>query len=213
MLAKIFQHNLWPVVRHSDLILKKAQFVYAIHLCLPFCLCKHILGVILEARDEGNTGLPFGCLLTQIILQSGINVTGETKMKIQQPIIKQTLMKSNAQLRRDDSDDEVPVPAAMRVGFSDMASSSQTVPPSEPEVNYSQIMEALAAIQGGMSSMQVSMSSMQQSITTMQLEVHSINKRVEQNQLNLRVCLKFHHPDSSDDEDAAPRTAPMAEDV
>jgi hypothetical protein len=29
MLAKIVQHNLWPVVRHSDLILKKSQFVYA----------------------------------------------------------------------------------------------------------------------------------------------------------------------------------------
>jgi hypothetical protein len=64
LLAKIVQHNLWPVVRRSDLILKKAQFVYAIHLRLPFCLCKHIFGVILEARDEGNTGLPFGCLLT-----------------------------------------------------------------------------------------------------------------------------------------------------
>jgi len=34
------------------------------------------MSVILEARDEGNTGLPFGCLLTQIILQSGINITG-----------------------------------------------------------------------------------------------------------------------------------------
>jgi hypothetical protein len=44
--------------------LKKAQFVYAIHLRLPLCLCKHIL----EACDERNTGLPFGCLLTQIIL-------------------------------------------------------------------------------------------------------------------------------------------------
>jgi hypothetical protein len=99
MLAKIFQHNLWPVVRHSDLILKKAQFVYAIHLRLPFCLCKHILGVIMEAiPDEGNTGLPFGCLLTQIILQSGISIPGEPKMKIQDPISKQTLMKSNAQL-------------------------------------------------------------------------------------------------------------------
>jgi hypothetical protein len=63
-----------------------------------------------------------------------------------------------------------------------------------------------------MRTMQVSMSSMQQSITAMQLEVHSINKRVEQNQLDLKECLKFHHPDSSDDEDAAPRTAPMAED-
>jgi hypothetical protein len=148
MLDKIIQQNIWHVARHSDLILKWAQFVYAVHLRLPFYLCKHILGVMPEARDEGNTGLPFGCLLTQIILQSGVNVTGELKMKIQQPISKQTLMKSNAQLRRDDSDDEVPIPAAMPVGFLDMASSSQTVPPSEPKVNYSQIMEALAAIEG-----------------------------------------------------------------
>jgi hypothetical protein len=79
MLAKIIQQNIWPVARRSDLILKRAQFVYAIHLHLPFCLCKHILGVMLEARDEGNAGLPFGCLLTQIILQSGVNVTEEPK--------------------------------------------------------------------------------------------------------------------------------------
>jgi hypothetical protein len=118
------------------------------------------LGVILEARDESIAGLPFGCLLTQIILQSGINVNGELKMKIQHPISTQTLMKSNAQLRRDDSNDEVPPPAAMPVGFPDMASSSHTVPPSEPEVNYAQIVEALAALQGWMSSLQVSMPSM-----------------------------------------------------
>jgi len=148
MLAKIVQQNIWPVARSSDLILKRAQFVYAINLRLPFFLCKHILGVILEARDESTTGLPFGCLITQIILQSDINVNGEPKMKIQQPISKQTLMKSNAQLRRDDSDDEVPPPAAMPIGFPDLPSSSHTVPPSEPEVNYAQIMEALAALQG-----------------------------------------------------------------
>jgi hypothetical protein len=99
MLAKIVQHNFWPVVRRSDLILKRAQFVYAISLRLPFYLCKHILRVILEARDEGNTGLRFGCLLTQIILQTGISIASEPKMKIQDPISKQTLMKSNAQLR------------------------------------------------------------------------------------------------------------------
>jgi hypothetical protein len=151
MLAKIIQHNIWLVVQHNDLILKWAQFVYAVRLRLPFYLCKHILGVILEARDESNTDLPFGCLLTQIILQSGINVAGKPKMKIQNPIGKQTLMKTNAQLRRDDSDDDVP--ATMPVAFPDMASSSQTVLPSEPKVNYSKIMEALAAIQGGMSTM------------------------------------------------------------
>jgi peptidoglycan hydrolase CwlO-like protein len=86
-----------------------------------------------------------------------------------------------------------------------MASSSQTIPPSEPKINFSQIMEALAAIQGGMSTMQ-------QSINSMQQEVDSINKRVEQNQLDLKECLKYHHPGSNDDEDDAPRTAPMAED-
>jgi hypothetical protein len=87
-------------------------------------------------------------------------------------------MKSNAQLRRDDFDDEVPIPAAMPVGFPDMASSSQTVLPLEPEINFFHIMEALDAIQGGMSTMQ-------QSITSIQHEVRSINKRVEQNQLDL----------------------------
>jgi hypothetical protein len=168
---------------------------------------------MIEARDESTAGLPFGCLLTQIILQSPINVNGEPKIKIQQPISKQTLMKSNAQLRRDDSDDEEPPLSAMPVGFPDMASSSHIVPPSEPEVNYAQIMEALAALQGGMSSLRVSMSSMQQSMSSMQLAVHSIDRHVEQNQLDFQECLKYHHPSSSDDEDVADGILPMPEDV
>lgn len=57
MLAKIIQQNIWPVARRSDLILKRARFVYAVHLRLPFCLCKHIPGVMMEACDEGNAGL------------------------------------------------------------------------------------------------------------------------------------------------------------
>jgi hypothetical protein len=63
MLTKIVQRNLWPIVRRCDLILKRAQF-YAICLRLPFCLCKHILGVILGAHYEGDIGLSFGCLVT-----------------------------------------------------------------------------------------------------------------------------------------------------
>jgi hypothetical protein len=111
------------------LILKRAQFFYVISLRLPFCLCKYILGVILEARDEGNTGLPFGCLLTQII-------AGEPKMKIQDPISKQTLMKSNAQLQRDDQDDDVPLPPPIPVGIPDVASSSQIIPPPQQDASY-----------------------------------------------------------------------------
>jgi hypothetical protein len=37
----------------------------------------------------------------------------------------------------------------------------------------------------------------------MQLAVHSIDRHVEQNQLDLQECLKYHHPSSNDDEDAA----------
>jgi len=98
----------------------------------------------------------------------------------------------------------VPPPPPIPVGIPDVASSSQIVLPPQPDVSYSQIMEALAAILGGMSSIQLSMSSMQQSISAMQQEVRSINLRVEQNQLDLRECLKFHHLSSSDDEGDAP---------
>jgi hypothetical protein len=49
-----------------------------------------------EARDEGTAGLPFSCLITQIILQSGINVYRVPRMKMKQPLSKQTLLKSNA---------------------------------------------------------------------------------------------------------------------
>jgi len=125
---------------------------------LPFCLRKHILGVILEAHDESNTGLPHGCLLTQIILQSGIDVNGKPKMKIQDPISKQTLMKFNTHLRRDDLDD-APQPPPIPVGVPDMASSLQTAPPQQ-DACYAQIMEAFDKIQSGMSTMQLTLSSL-----------------------------------------------------
>jgi hypothetical protein len=103
------------------------------------------------------------------------------------------------------------MPAAMHVAFPDMASSSHTVPPPEPEVNGSQIM-ALAALQGGMSNLQ-------HTVSSMQLEMWSISKRVEQTHLDLQECLQVHHPDSSDDEGIAhrrrrdTRTTPAAENV
>jgi len=86
LLAKIVHHNIWPTVRRSDLIQKRAQFLYALIMRLPFCLCKHILNIMLEAQDENTTGLSFACLITQIIMQSGINISGEPKIKIQEPL-------------------------------------------------------------------------------------------------------------------------------
>jgi hypothetical protein len=49
-------------------------------------------------------------------------------MKIQDPLSKQTLMKSNAQLRCEDQD-EAPQPPPIHVEMLDIASSSQTALP------------------------------------------------------------------------------------
>jgi hypothetical protein len=86
--------------------------------------------------------------ITQIILQSSIDVAGEPKMKIQDPLNKQTLMKFNAQMRRDDQDDDLLSPP-IHVEMSDIASSSQsTLPPPQQDAGYAQILEALASLQG-----------------------------------------------------------------
>jgi hypothetical protein len=66
-------------------------------------------------------------------VQLGIDVAGEPKMKIQDPLSKQTLMKSNAQLRREDQD-EAPQPPPIHFEMPDIASSSQ-IGPSLPQYN------------------------------------------------------------------------------
>jgi len=50
---------------------------------MAFYLCKHILNLMLEMRDEHSTGLPFYCLITKLIIQSGIDVSAELVMRMQ----------------------------------------------------------------------------------------------------------------------------------
>jgi hypothetical protein len=120
---------------------------------LPFCLCKHILNIMLEAGDENTTGLPFACLITQIIIQSGIDISGKPKMKIQDPLGNQNLMKSNVQLRHEGQD-EAPQPPPIHVEMPVVASSSQTPPPPPQfDVVLTQILASLESLHGGMSSM------------------------------------------------------------
>jgi len=45
---------------------------------------------------------------------------------------------------------------------------------------------------------------MQLTLYSLQQEVHLINLRVEQSQLDIQECLRHHHLSSSDDEDDAP---------
>jgi hypothetical protein len=101
-LAKIVVTNIWPQARRSELTLKKATLLYAIVMRTPFCLCKHILHTMLEVRDEKNTSLSFGCLITQICLQVVPDISdSEPRSRIPNALGIQTLMKSNAQLRHE----------------------------------------------------------------------------------------------------------------
>jgi hypothetical protein len=82
---------------------------------------------MLEVRDEKNTSLSFGCLITQICLQVVTDISdSKPRSHIPDPVGIQTLMKSNAQLLHEaqggvPQPPPVPPPAA--------ASSSQAVPP------------------------------------------------------------------------------------
>jgi hypothetical protein len=101
-LTKVVVTNLWPQARRSELTLKKATLLYVIMMQTPFFLCKYILHTILEVRDEKNTSLSFGCLITQICLQVVTDISDfEPRSRIPDPLGIQTLMKSNAQLRHE----------------------------------------------------------------------------------------------------------------
>jgi hypothetical protein len=77
--------------------------------------------------------------------------------------------------------DDAPQPPPIHVAVPDMASSSQTAADTSER-----------------------QSTMQLTLLSLQQEVHSINLRVEQSQLDIQECLRHHHPSSSDDEDNAP---------
>jgi hypothetical protein len=68
LLVKIILHNLWPTTRRSELVFKRAQFLYALCMRMPFYLCKHILNRTLEMRDDHSVGLPFACLVTKFYI-------------------------------------------------------------------------------------------------------------------------------------------------
>jgi hypothetical protein len=92
LFEKIILHNLWPTARRSELILKRDQFLYALSMRMPFCLCKQILTIILDSRDDHTTGLPFACLVTKICLEFVTDIYTEPKMRVHDPFGSQTLM-------------------------------------------------------------------------------------------------------------------------
>jgi hypothetical protein len=179
-LAKIVVANIWPQARQSELILKKATLLYAIVMRTPFFLCKHISHTMLEVRDEKNTSLSFGCLITQICLQVMTDISdSEPRSRIPDPLGIQTLMKSNAQLRHEAQGD-VPQPPP-NLPTAAAPSSSQAVPPSfDIKATFAQLMTSMSALQQ---------------------EVNLIGERVEQSQIDIRECLKYHHPKQNDDDD------------
>jgi hypothetical protein len=84
---------------------------------------------MLEVRDETNTSLSFGCLITHICLQFVTDISDSgPRSRILDPLGVQTLMKSFAQLRYEGQGN-VPQPPPVPVDTSTAKSSSQDVPP------------------------------------------------------------------------------------
>jgi hypothetical protein len=97
LLAKLVPRNLWPIARKSELVYKRARFLYALVQRVPFHLCKHIVLTMLEMRDEHQTGVPFTCLVTRICLQVvSDSSTMEPKEKTKDTLGKHRVLKSNA---------------------------------------------------------------------------------------------------------------------
>jgi hypothetical protein len=167
--------NIWPQARRSELTLKKANLLYAIVMRTLFFLCKHIIHTMLEVRDEKNTSLFFGCLITQICLRVVIDILySEPRSRILYPLGIQTLMKSNAQLRHE-AEGVVPQPPP------NLLKAQGVVPPTfDIEAAFAELMTSMSALQR---------------------EVNLIREHVEQSQIDIRECLKYHHPKQNDDDD------------
>jgi hypothetical protein len=115
--------------------LKMTRFLYTLVMRMPFCMCKHILNIMFEMRDDHSTSLPFVCLVTKIYLQSMIDISAEPRIQVQDPLGSQTAMKSNAQLRHEGQD-EAPQPHPVQFELPTRASSSETVPPPLYDIGF-----------------------------------------------------------------------------
>jgi hypothetical protein len=82
---------------------------------------------MLEMRDEHSTGLPFACLVMKICLCYVMDIAeAEPKVRVQDPLGSQALMKSNAQLRFEGQC-EVPQPPPVQGDQHAAASSSSSI--------------------------------------------------------------------------------------
>jgi len=129
----------------SELVCKRARFLYAFVQRVPICLCKHIVLTMLEMHDKHHIGLPFACLVTRICLQVVPDIPAmEPKEKTKDTPAKHTVLKSNAQLRFEDQQ-EVASPPAQDDPVA--ASSSQTAPPTPAtDAMLSRILDTMLSI-------------------------------------------------------------------
>jgi hypothetical protein len=75
-----------PTTRRSELVLKRARFMNALAMRMPFCLCKHVLNTMLDMRDDHSIGLPFTCLVRKICLQSVTYISVEPRIRVLDPL-------------------------------------------------------------------------------------------------------------------------------
>jgi hypothetical protein len=75
LLAKIILTNLWLIARHTELIVEKTQFMYAITIDIPIHLATYIIYVIQKALSDKESSLPFRGLITRVTILVKVPLT------------------------------------------------------------------------------------------------------------------------------------------
>jgi len=101
LLARIVLQNIWPISCNADVPLDRAWLIFAIINEIPFCMCKHIVMVMIEMHLDNQIALPFRGFITKILKKKLPNIPAtESADMLEGYFGKGIVLKFNAQLHR-----------------------------------------------------------------------------------------------------------------
>ncbi|XP_062149271.1 BRAP2 RING ZnF UBP domain-containing protein 1-like isoform X3 [Alnus glutinosa] len=199
LLARIVMQNIWPISRNSDVPLNRARMIFAIINQIPFCMCKHMIMMMIEMQEDNQIALPFGGLITKILKKKLANIPANEPMDMPEGNFgKLTVMKSNAQVHRFQEQDD-PVPSAPSV------SSSSTEPPNAAVLSIlTQITDRLQSMNTRVTdqfqSMDNRLLSLDDRFLTMDQCIQTMEADVTQIKINVRNTLRHLVPEEQRDQ-------------
>lgn len=87
LLAKIVLVTMWPISRHTEMTLERAQFMFALATGVPIDCPRHVIDVIYKAHIDKELNLPFCTLIMALAMKAKVPIRkNEPNLKIVGPI-------------------------------------------------------------------------------------------------------------------------------